>query len=221
MTARNKGTTGNSTAFKKFALQQGETAFAAIERLTRYRGLVVYSAGDGSLRIGNAATGERTGQLVEGVNVVEADADDDVSERFSQYVVKGQASGDDDRNGKTVSQVKGTATDAAVTRYRPLMVLAEEQSDAASLTRRAKWEASVRSGRGKPVVITVHGWLTDEGKVWQPGALSWCDIPSCNVHGDMLVERVRTARNNEEGTITQLSLVPPEAWTQLAEKEEA
>lgn len=206
--------------FKKFALQQGETVFAAIDRMARYRGLVAFSPGDGTVRIGSADTGARTGRIEEGVNVKSAEATRDMSGRYSQYVVKGQASGDDTRNGKAAAQVKGEAADGDVKRYRPLLVIGEEQSDAASLARRAKWEASVRSGRGKPVSVTVPGWLTDEGKVWEPGARAACRIPSIKVEGDLLVERVRTIRG-EQGTVTELGLVPPEAWTQLAEPEGA
>lgn len=214
-------TSDTGAAFKKFALQQGETVFAAIDRMARYRGLVAYSAGDGTVRIGTADTGTRAGRVVEGVNMKSAEATRDVSNRFSEYVVKGQAAGDDHRNGKAVSQVKGTATDTGVKRYRPLLVIGEEQSDTASLVKRAKWEAAVRSGRGQPLAVTVPGWLTDAGKVWQPGARAAVEIPSCNVSGDLLVESVRTFRDGERGSVTDLALVPPEAWTQLAEPEES
>lgn len=214
-------TSDTGAAFKKFALQQGETVFAAIDRMARYRGLVAYSPGDGTVRIGNADTGRRNGRIEEGVNVKSAEATRDVSERFSQYVVKGQASGDDSRHGKAVAQVKGEAADSEVKRYRPLLVIGEEQSDAASLVKRAKWEASVRSGRGKPLSVTVPGWLTDEGKVWAPGTRAACRIPSCQIEGDLLVERVRTVRSGDTGTVTELGLVPPEAWSQLAEPEES
>ena len=52
------GDTG--AAFGKFALQQGETVFSAIDRMARYRGLVAWSAGDGTLRVGNPDSGRRT-----------------------------------------------------------------------------------------------------------------------------------------------------------------
>jgi prophage tail gpP-like protein len=207
--------------FKRFALQQGETVFAAIDRMARYRGLVAYSPGDGTLRIGKADTGTRSGRVSEGINVKSAEATRDVSERYSDYLLKGQASGDDTRSGKAVAQVKATARDGGVRRYRPLLVIGEEQSDKASLAKRASWEASVRAGRAERLSVTVPGWLTDDGKVWAPGARSACDIPSCNVSADLLIERVRTVRDGQSGTVTELGLVPPEAWSQLPEAEEA
>lgn len=207
--------------FKRFALQQGETVFAAIDRMARYRGLVAYSPGDGTLAIGNADTGRRGGRIAEGVNLISAEATRDTSERFSEYLVKGQASGDDSRSGVAASQVKGSARDGEVRRYRPLLVIGEEQADAASLRRRAEWEAAVRSGRGRPLSVTVPGWTTDAGTVWSPGTRAACEIPSCRVSADMLIERVRTLRDAEGGTTSELDLVPPEAWSQLPEPEEA
>ncbi|MBD3728768.1 MAG: hypothetical protein IE933_03600 [Sphingomonadales bacterium] len=210
-----------SPPFRKFALQQGETVFAAIERMARYRGLVAWSPGDGRLVIGNPDSGLRSGRISEGENVIAAEASRDMSERFSDYLVKGQASGDDRRSGKAVAQAKGSATDPEVTRYRPLLVIGEEQADVASLSRRAAWEAAVRSGRSKPVSVTLPGWFDDAGKPWQPGTRAACRLQSLRVDADLLVQRVTMSRDAERGTLTELELVPPEAWSQLREKEPA
>lgn len=205
--------------FKKFALQQGETVFAAIERMARYRGLVAWSTGDGTLTIGNPDNGLRIGLLVEGDNVLDAFGRREQADRYSDYIVKGQASGDDERNGRTVAQVKGEAKDPAVARYRPLLIVGEEQSDRAALTRRAEWEAAVRSGQSTPAQITIAGWLTHTGQPFFHGARAYCEVPSADIEGDLLIETVRFVRDAESGTVAIFDLVPPEAWTQLAEPE--
>ena len=204
----------------RFALQQGETAFAALERIARYRGLILFSLGDGRVRLGNPDSGLRAGRLAEGANLKSIETFHDVSERYSAYIVKGQASGDDRRNGKAVAQVTGGAADAAIERYRPLLVVGEEQSDAASLKQRADWERTTRKARSLGISATVPGWFADGGIVWQPGARTVCDSPSCAVAGEWLIERVRLLRGNE-GTTSELTLVPPDAWQQLAEPESA
>ena len=213
-----EGDTG--APFARFALQQGETAFAAIERMARYRGLVAWSSGDGRLRIGNPDTGERTGRIEEGRNLIAAEGSADHAERYSDYVLKGQASGSAERAGRAAAQVIARTRDAQVARYRPLLVMGEEQSDTASLQQRAEWEAAVRAGRSQALRATVPGWFEDDGGVWRPGARSACKVPSVDVEGDLLVERVRLVRDGERGTVSDIDLVPPEAWTQLAEPEE-
>jgi prophage tail gpP-like protein len=211
------GETG--AAFPKFALQQGETVFAAIERMCRYRGLVAWSAGDGVLRIGNPDGGGSIGLLAEGENVIAASGTRAVSDRFSDYIVKGQAAGSDERNGAAVAQVQGEARDPAITRYRPLLIIGEEQSDQAALKKRAAWEAAVRSGRSQPAQITVPGWLMANGQPFAHGMRATCDVPSAGIFGSLLIERLSFSRDAESGTVTTFELVPPEAWTQLAEPE--
>lgn len=209
-------------AFRRFALQQGETAWAAIERMARYRGLIAWSLGDGTIRIGNPDSGAITGQVTEGVNLLSAEAADDASQRFSRYIVKGQAAADDNRHGKAVAQVKAEATDDDVSRYRPLIIVAEEQADVSSARKRAAWEAQTRAAKGQPVTARVPGWYAGDrgsGPAWEPGARAHVSIPRCNVDGVRLVERINLVRNSEEGTYTSLTLVPPAAWAQLAEPE--
>lgn len=208
--------------FARFAIQPGETAFAAIERLCRYRGLIAWSDGRGGVTIGNPDSGQRIGRITEGRNLKALSSEEDASGRFSSYLVKGQASGDDRRNGKTVAQVKGAAEDPAITRYRPLLVIGEEQSDAASLERRAKWEAQTRAGRAERHTAIVQGWFADEGltagPVWRAGARTRLEAPSHGIARDLLIERVRLSLD-EGGTQSELTLVPPEAWAQLPEAE--
>ena len=213
--------TNTGAPFTRFALQQGETVFAAIERMCRYRGLVAWSAGDGMLMIGNPDCGQSIGRLAEGENVIFASRTSTVSDRFSDYIVKGQAAGSDERSGAAVAQVQGEAFDPAITRYRPMLIVGEEQSDRASLKKRAEWEAAVRSGRSQPVQITVPGWLTADGRPFAHGMRAECDVPSAGISGSLLIERLSFSRDAQGGTVTNFDLVPPEAWTQLAEPEPA
>ncbi len=215
--------TGDSgKPFTRFALQQGETGWAAIERMASYRGLIAWSTGDGSIRIGNPDSGDVAGQIVGGVNVISAECDQDHAERFSVYLTKGQASGDDNRHGRAVAQVKAEARDPGIARYRPMLIVAEEQADTANLRKRAAWEAQTRAARSLQRRVTVPGWFAandGSGPAWRPGARAYVRIPWCNVDETLLIERVRLVRDSEAGTTSELTLVPPEAWAKLAEPE--
>lgn len=103
-----------------------------------------------------------------------------------------------------------------------MLVIGEEQSDPASLKKRADWEATVRAGRAERIIASVPGWFAGDGSasgpVWEAGARAECAAPSIKLSGDRLIESVRLLRDND-GTRSELVLVPPAAWTQLAEKE--
>jgi prophage tail gpP-like protein len=208
---------------RKFALQPGETAFAAIERLCRYRGLIAWSDGVGGITIGNPDPALRCGAVIEGENLLSIESEFDQSQRYSSYVIKGQASGGDSASGKAVAHVKGTASDPGVLRNRPLLIIGEEQSDAKSLRVRAEWEAQTRAARSRRHVATVPGWFVSgtgtTAEVWQPGARTRAVVHSHGLDSDLLIERVTLKRDAESGTTTELTLVAPEAWLELPEAE--
>jgi prophage tail gpP-like protein len=210
-------------AIRKFALQQGETVAAALERLLRFRGLLAVPTATGDLEIITPDVGAPVATLKLGVNIKAATGRQDHRERFSDYIVKGQAHGDNDRHGKTVSQIRGEAKDAAVRRYRPLLIMAEEQSDGASALTRAKFEAGVRAGRSRGADITVAGWRTAAGgALWKPNSRVRVQCAPIGMADDvMLIAAVTFTKSAFDGTVTELTVSPPEAWAQLPQKEAA
>ncbi len=211
-------TASTGRPIRKFAIQPGETVQAAIERLCRFRGLIYFSRADGSIEIGSPATGASIGRLIEGDNILEISADHDVSDRFGTYLVKGQAHGDDEANGRAVAQIKAQAKDAAVTRYRPLLIVAEDQGDKAALEKRAAWEANVRAAKGQTANVTVQGWTGPDGAIWRPNSRVDLSSPATYIESTMLIVAVDLMRD-EQGTVAILTLNRPEAWQQLAEPE--
>lgn len=109
-------------AFKAFALQPGETVFEAIARMAKMRGLLVISDADGNLHVVRPKPTGSAIRLEQGKNLKAIVGKHNVSDRFSEYLIKGQAAGDDGQNGKAVSQPKGEAKDPGVKRYRPLII---------------------------------------------------------------------------------------------------
>lgn len=204
---------------KKFAIQPGESVHDAIERMLRYRGLLLVSQADGSVAIMAAASGAAQFRIPL-TQIERASAVHDVAGRFSDYIVKGQASGSDDANGKAVSAVKASASDPAVKRKRTLVIIGEEQSDRAALEKRAKWEATVRAGRAQEAQLTVAGWRTGAGALFAPNTLADLDDPRLRMTGTLLVTGVDLVFDSDQGTVAELRLSPPEAWSQMAVPEE-
>ena len=89
-------TSDTGPVFRKFTIERGETAFDAIERLCRIRGLLPVSDGVGNVSIGLAARSRAMTRLARGSNILSASGVADISERFSTYEILGQQAGDDD-----------------------------------------------------------------------------------------------------------------------------
>lgn len=201
--------------FTTFGLQIGESVFEAVERMARMRALLVVSDSLGNLLLTRAGSGRAPTDLVEGVNILHADGEFTWKERFSQYTVLGQSSGDDENYGAAVAQESGTSEDANITRYRPLIVLAEEQDGIASFGVRAEWERNVRAGRGARATITVQGWSANN-VLWSPNTLVRLQSPLLSADFDMLIVLCNFGLDDGAGELTTLQLALPAAFETIS-----
>lgn len=198
--------------FKSFALQQGETVWEALERLARFRGLLAVSTPAGAVEFITPGQVKAAFSLKQGEQIKAADAEHDARDRFSRYVLKGQSAGDDDVNGAAAAGPAASATDAAIRRHRPLLIVAEEQATLASLAARAGWEASVRAAQGQRVNITVQGWRDPAGAVWAADLVVPVSAPWVDIEGDQLIADVTFSLDDDGGSQTTLACVPPDAF---------
>lgn len=205
--------------FKRFALEEGEKAFEAIDRACRLRAVLVTSTPDGNLLITTSGSEHNGVELEEGVNMKKFNARHSWQERYSEITVKAQVPGDDDENGPQASQLKASAKDAEISRHRPLIVMAEQGTNTKNLRDRAEWEILARMGRGKRGGCTVVGWRTgvdgQEGPLWWPNTLTRVISSRLQLDMDVLIVSCNF-QLTEQGRVTELVFARPEAF-QLVE----
>lgn len=201
-------------SFPSFNIQEGERAFETLDRAARMRAVLLVSDGLGSLLITRAGRERVATDLAEGVNIKRARGKFDWKERFSHYVVKGQHRGTDNGSPGDAAGPGGDATDTVVDRYRPIVVLAEDQGHIATLKQRAEWEKNVRIGRANRATVTVQGWKHAAG-LWRPNYLVRLRSPLLYADLDLLIAAV-TYKLDSSGTTTELELCRPEAFDLLA-----
>ncbi|VVP57028.1 phage baseplate assembly protein [Pseudomonas fluorescens] len=200
--------------FALLKLQQGETAFEAIARYARQRKLLCMPDGTGNLLLTRTGNVRAAVGLVQGSNMKGADGTIDHSQRFSEYIVKGQAPYSADSDGAKEAHLKGGATDQAITRYRPMLIVAEAGSTAASVQERATWEANSRLGKSAVASITVMGWRQNgfSGALWLPNQLVSIRSPWLRLDGEMLIRQVTYTRDLQGGTEAVLEIISPQAF---------
>lgn len=198
--------------FARFALEPGETVFEAIERMTRQRGLLPITTTSGDLLFTRPAQIHAGYSLIEGETMETCAFDNDVSDRFSRYVLKGHDPSDESAGSKA-ARPSAEALDAGVRRHRPLLIVADEESTQATLEASAKWEASVRAGRAQTVTATVSGWTTADGDLYRRNVLVPVKAPTLGLDAEMLIESVGFRRSAREGSTTELKLVLKEAYS--------
>jgi prophage tail gpP-like protein len=199
--------------FSVCKLQQGETAFEAIERYARQRRLLLMPDGAGGLLITRAGNKRAGVGLVQGENILSASGNIDHSQRFSAYLVKGQAAYNPYSEGETEAHVEGGANDSGIRRYRPMLVIAESGSTNGSAQERATWEANSRLGKSAMASITVQGWRQSPGgPLWEPAMLVQVKSPWLRMDGQMII-RQATYERGDGGTTTKLDIVSPQAFS--------
>jgi prophage tail gpP-like protein len=191
-----------------YQITPGETAFRAIERLARSQGLAVMGKADGGIEITKGGRKRHAGGLILGHNVKQAEADHNWANRHSKYVVKGQrASGSNAENLEIEALVK----DEKVDRYRPTVIVVEEDTDKGRAEKRGESRRNRAAGNALKASVTLQGFRDDGGLVWEPNRLVWTDIDFIQVVQDMLVESISFSQDSG-GSITKLSLVDPKAY---------
>lgn len=196
--------------FNNFALHDGETALEAIERACRMRGVLVVSSASGDIEL-TRGSGRRTLTTLErGVNILKGSRKGSTRERFRTYTVKAQTRGTDQSNGIAAAGPSAVVEDDSIDRYRPTIVHAEQQADAAGLEKRAKWERNVRAGRAQRVSYTVPGWRILEGNLWAPNILVHVRDTQLRIDELLSVISARLTKS-ADGTLADLELVRPGA----------
>ena len=118
--------------FPTWSIEDGESVFDCLERAARLHTVMLTTRGDGALFITRPGFEKAQTALVEGQNILAAEGRFSWAERYSEYHIKGQSRKSHDDKGKSI--------DAVINRYRPLIVLAEDQAHDATATERADWE---------------------------------------------------------------------------------
>jgi prophage tail gpP-like protein len=196
-----------------FKLEQGETAFEALDRVLKQRELLGMSFGDGGILLAKVGDKSSPAPLEQGKNVLSASADFDLTDRFSDYLLQAQQPGNDKEWGKAAAEVHAERKDPAIKRYRPLIVRAESRQDSAGAAQRAAWECTVRAARSVSVTVTVQGFrAAPGGELWEENRLTDVKIPYLDIDQSLVTYKVTYKRDAQGGSTTVLELKDPEAF---------
>lgn len=202
-----------------FDIETGETVFEALERLTRNETILMNSTADGDMvLIVNKNDILSPIVLKYGVNIKAYNAKFDFSSRYSNYFVVGQPSGDGTKEWvDIIGNIMGDASDNEVDRYRPLVIVAETDSNNETAQKRATWEKVIRKSRSVNIEVVVQGWKQTPTQLWSIGQLIKLDIPGIGIVQNMLINAVNFTKS-DEGTEAKLMLVPPDSYMKEPKK---
>ena len=200
------------TVIPQFNLNIGERAFPIIEGMARWAQLLVYDEVDGTLNLAPVAVGTMASGFTEGVNIEEADGEEGMDQRYSDYEVYVSSTyslTDVSPNVPDLVLVK----DESVTQFRKLIIINEShQLDPSVSQKRGEWERSRRYGRSNVVRLTIDSWRDSAGTLWQVNHLADVDLPHLKVTGVQWLIAQVAFRRDETGTHADLVLMPKEGF---------
>jgi len=198
--------------FKKLAVEPGISVFEFIEGVARQRGVILTSTLQGNILITQASDNPSGTRLRLGENILQANALFSDRDRFHSINALGQIAGDDFGFGGLSAHPKGSALDSDIRPQRVLTLLTEASND--ELESRAQLEATVRYGESRSVNYTVNGWF-DGYDLWRHNRLVDIDDDWLKIHDTWLIANVLRRISNDDGVVTELTVMPPEAFTRL------
>lgn len=213
-------------AYPDVKYDEGDTVMAFLVKWARQRGVLLTSYGDGMLWITRAKQAGAGGALVLGDNIEAASGNFDNQGRFSKYLVKGQSLGTfwKGNSAEEIAEFQaaytgpfGEATDSAVPRYRPMVIISEVKGTSAEFAERARHEALVRAGKSRAATYTVTGWGPAPGQVWRINSVVQVRDPFMGLNGPYLIERCQYSLDAQRGSQTTIGVVHPDAYTRRAE----
>ncbi|HHD7227361.1 TPA: phage baseplate assembly protein [Citrobacter koseri] len=213
----------SAAPFTSFTLDHSETVYEALGRAARARGVLITSNAAGDL-VFTRADESHSDRLVLGENLLSVDFDEDYRDRFSEYTVKGHGRSNgkvgDTVDARTIASQKGTATDSGITRYRPMIILADSKVDTQSATARALREQRRRLAKSVTFEAQLDGWTRSNGQIWMPNILAEIDASKFAIQtGPLLVSKVVLTLDDREGVKTTLTLAPRDGFLVPVEKD--
>jgi prophage tail gpP-like protein len=215
----------------KKSFKSGDTCVSAISKLAKMHGVMIISDGGGNLIITQSGLGGKAfDSLVMGKNIKEASINDDYTQVFSKITVKSQTNSTggvgkfESLSAANLSVTpKGTAQKSAsasvvngLNRYRPLIIIADEQSNAKQCQERAEFEVGSREAKARKMTVKVVGWRQRDGRLWEINTLVNVDIPQFNVKSELLIAKI-DFELGKSGEITTFELLDKKAFNVLKE----
>jgi prophage tail gpP-like protein len=208
---------------EKITAEVGVTGFAFLEGYARKRQVLLTSDGDSNLviaRNSNIVLKTKILNVIDGKdnNVKAGSGASDDSKRFYKYIVRSQANPSAvgfEGAESSVSDISGEAVDNDIRKSRVLEIVAEQSMDAETCQKRAQWEANIRRARSTSASYTIPGHSAS-GELWQPNRLTDVVDQFNDISARMLIKDIRFRQSLNGGSLSMLSVVPPEAFTLLA-----
>ena len=187
-----------------------ETVHEALKHLVlKDEDLLFYDNENGDLIIAKRGSSQCVDALVVGGNVLSGKADFNGTQRFNEWRVIGQSSGNDTSFGKAVCGYEGTYQDPAINRVRYKCEQFSGQSTNEKCEKQARNKVRYAFSQYFKTSYTVVGWRQSDGSLWKINSKVKIHDPILDIDADgFLISKVVYSLDNTNGMTTTLEVMP-------------
>jgi prophage tail gpP-like protein len=193
------------------AVDPGESLWTVIERLSRKAGALLWTNGDGIIRIGQPQP-VNSGVVLDRRTIKQGSARFDSSDIYSRYVVKGSGQSSDSLGWGAGAAQTAVHESAFLRRKRTWVKKAESEHTPSDTKSRAIWEGNIRLARGIRAQLTLAGLKPEAIERLACNSLTLVDCPELGLNQDMLVTSVELSTDAMGGELITVELVTPGAY---------
>lgn len=204
---------GADKPFERVSEHVGETRWNFLQRLARMRDLHMCDDSTGALVFARGAADGPGAMLVEGKNILKARMLLDQEWTVKQITAILQNFGNDEHWGNDARDISHTVINPAATNNFTLKFLGPAPGDKQDAQMLATHERSLNDLTTCEAVITVQGWLMDDGSLWinhlrMPVTIDSPMLVPVNPF-NLLLRGVKHMQSSENGSTTELTLCIP------------
>jgi len=201
----------DGTPYENIQVLPGETPMMAIERYAKGRSIVIGSEANGGLLLIGEHGVSTKGYLVEGINILRANAVARDPMVYKKIFAVAQNKGSNSANGAATNQMVAEESGTS-SRNRHKVVVADVADKQHGVQRRAAMEKVFTEGSFIEAQITVQGWFKDgnvSDDIWRAGEYYAITSPSLILFEEVMGCAGCTYEQNAGGTTTTLKMVMP------------
>jgi prophage tail gpP-like protein len=198
------------TPFIHLQNEKGELIWDFLERIARFRGVVMGSDNEGNFLLIGDHNSPKVADLVEGQNIKSCQCTIRQDQMYMHLDAHGSSHANNERDGPEASELKATAEGNVKAPYSKLITpLENEVWSQAEVQKRADTEKKWSDGTEVQANITVQGWLRGGTALWKPLDDVFVNSPMAMLQQTLKIRTATFMQDNQNGTETLLDLVVP------------
>jgi prophage tail gpP-like protein len=205
----------DGTPFKPPAKNEpGETIFSFLDKLARDRKVIITSDRYGNFVFIGEKEAANQDTLIEGFNILKMQCVISVVKAYSDFTTRAnRPSGKDSDEGTPKDRAEQEAkAGGTLKRYSPLLTIMEHPVwTPHEVALRNATEVMWNSGQQIEATITVQGWFTSAGRLWEAGREVMVKSPMAMLNEALTIETVTFTQDSASGSLTTLVCKNPKA----------